>query len=144
MYRFSDRSKSRLMTCDKRLQEIFEEVIEHFDCTIICGHRNKIAQDAAFNSGNTQLKWPKSKHNHLPSLAVDAVPYPLDWGDRERMTLFAGHVLAISKMMGYGLKWGGDWDEDTEVKDNKFDDLVHFELTGKDEGIMDRMKEWLS
>jgi hypothetical protein len=29
------------------------------------------------------------------------------------------------------LRWGGDWDMDTEVKDNKFDDLVHFELVGE-------------
>jgi len=26
------------------------------------------------------------------------------------------------------IRWGGDWDMDTQTKDNKFDDLVHFEL----------------
>ena len=31
-------------------------------------------------------------------------------------------------MMDINLRWGGDWDQDTEVKDNRFDDLGHFEL----------------
>jgi len=30
--------------------------------------------------------------------------------------------------MGVTLRWGGDWDRDTEVQDNSFDDLVHFEI----------------
>jgi hypothetical protein len=30
--------------------------------------------------------------------------------------------------MDIPLRWGGDWDSDTEVNDNGFDDLVHFEL----------------
>ena len=31
-------------------------------------------------------------------------------------------------MKGIPLRWGGDWDVDTELKDNDFDDLPHFEL----------------
>ena len=30
--------------------------------------------------------------------------------------------------MNIKLRWGGDWDRDTQVKDNSFDDLLHFEL----------------
>jgi len=30
--------------------------------------------------------------------------------------------------MGFKIRWGGDWDMDTHTKDNKFDDLVHFEM----------------
>jgi hypothetical protein len=30
--------------------------------------------------------------------------------------------------MGIKIRWGGDWDMDTETKDNNFDDLVHFEI----------------
>jgi len=26
------------------------------------------------------------------------------------------------------VRWGGDWDRDTELKDNRFMDLVHIEL----------------
>ena len=30
--------------------------------------------------------------------------------------------------MGIPVRWGGDWDDDTEVKDTGFKDLPHFEL----------------
>jgi len=55
-------------------------------------------------------------------------PYPVVWDDRERQTLFAGFVLATAKAIGVDLRWSGDWDSDTEVRDNSFDDLVHFEI----------------
>jgi len=64
----------------------------------------------------------------LPSLAVDVAPYPIDWNDRERFCYFAGYVKGIAKSLGTELRWGGDWDRDTQVKDNNFDDLPHFEL----------------
>ena len=72
--------------------------------------------------------FPNGKHNSSPSLAVDCIPYPLDWSDRERMTYFAGFVKGIATMMGYPIRWGGDWDGDTILSDNNFDDLVHFEI----------------
>jgi peptidoglycan L-alanyl-D-glutamate endopeptidase CwlK len=36
--------------------------------------------------------------------------------------------LGVASQMGLKIRWGGDWDMDTQTKDNKFDDLVHFEL----------------
>jgi len=128
MFKYSQRSLKRLEDTDPRLQSIFKEVINHFDTTIVTGHRTKDYQERMFNEGKSQVKWPHSKHNALPSKAVDAAPYPLDWSDRERFTLFAGFVLGIAASKGIRLRWGGDWDQDTQVKDNSFDDLLHFEL----------------
>ncbi len=130
MPRFSTKSKNRLHSCDERLQKIFKEVVKGFDCTIIEGHRGKEKQNAAYKKGNSKLKFPDGNHNSLPSTAVDVIPYPIDWEDRERMSYFAGYVIGIAKSMGIILRWGGDWDMDTKVKDNKFDDLVHFEIRG--------------
>ena len=104
------------------------EVIKDFDCTIICGYRTKEQQEEAYQSGNSQVHYPHGHHNKKPSYAVDAAPYPIDWNDRDRFHLFAGYVLGIASQMGTKIRWGGDWDSDKELKDNKFDDLVHFEL----------------
>ena len=41
---------------------------------------------------------------------------------------FAGMVMGIAKAKGIGLRWGGDWNQNTELKDNGFDDLPHFEI----------------
>ena len=128
MPRFSTRSKSRLHTCDERLVDLFKEVVKGFDCTIIEGHRGKKAQDEAFNKGNSKVKFPNGKHNQSPSVAVDVAPYPIDWSDRDRFHYFSGYVLGIASQMGLKIRWGGDWDMDTKTKDNKFDDLVHFEI----------------
>lgn len=127
---YSKKSKAILATCDERLQRVFNEVIKHFDCTITCGHRTKEEQDALYYATpkRTQVKWPNGKHNTKPSQAVDAVPCPVDWDDRERFTYFAGFVVATALSMGIALRWGGDWDSDTELDDNKFDDLPHFEI----------------
>jgi len=128
MAKFSDRSNRKLQTAHPDLRKVFEEVVGFFDCTILFGHRDEETQNEAFATGASTKKWPDSNHNALPSLAVDAAPYPIDWKDRERFTYFAGQVVATARSMGIELRWGGDWDGDTEVKDNGFDDLVHFEL----------------
>lgn len=126
----SRRSQDRLATCDPRLIQLMTAVSAHWDVLILEGHRTKQAQDAAKAAGNSKLAWPNSRHNSLPSRAVDAAPLPLDWSDRERFSLFAGFVLGIAAEQGIKLRWGGDWNQDTQVGDNRFDDLVHFELTG--------------
>ena len=125
---FSEKSISKLSTCHPLLQRVFHEVVREFDCTILEGHRDKDRQNQMVADGKSQVQWPDGKHNTVPSLAVDVTPYPIKWDDRERQTLFAGYVLATAKAMGVTLRWGGDWDRDTEVRDNSFDDLVHFEI----------------
>ena len=128
MPHFSTESLDELGTCDDRLQSIFNEVIKQFDCSILDGHRGEEEQNEKYRNGLSKLQYPNSKHNSEPSLAVDAAPYPIDWHDRERFCYFAGYVKGIARLMGIELRWGGDWDRDTEVKDNNFDDLPHFEL----------------
>lgn len=126
--RWSAVSAARLDTCDCRLQEIFDHVLQIMDCSVLAGHRDTTTQNRLCDEGKSQLRWPQSKHNSSPSKAIDIAPYPINWGDRERMTLFAGIALGVADANGVKLRWGGDWDRDFQVIDNNFDDLVHFEL----------------
>jgi peptidoglycan L-alanyl-D-glutamate endopeptidase CwlK len=128
MASFGKKSQERLNTCDPRLVELFEEVVEHFDCTVIQGYRDEAEQNKAFEDGFSKLKYPKGSHNKYPSLAVDIAPYPIDWKDRDRFHFFAGFVKGIASQMGLNIRWGGDWNSDTHTKDNNFDDLPHFEI----------------
>ena len=130
MPRFGSRSINRLKTCDQKLQELFYEVVKHFDCSIIEGNRGEERQNKAYADGKSKVKYPNGKHNKFPSVAVDVAPYPIDWSDRDRFHYFGGFVLGVAKQMGMNIRWGGDWNQDTETKDNKFDDLVHFEIKG--------------
>ena len=132
MPKFGSSSKKRLATCDKKLQDVFNEVIKHVDCSVLEGHRNEKRQNQLFEEGKTKVKYPKGRHNIYPSLAVDVTPYPVNWDDRERQTLFAGFVIGVANQMGIKLRWGGDWDMDFEVHDNRFDDFPHFEINNKE------------
>ncbi len=127
---YSRESKENLSECHEDLQKIFNEVIKYFDCTVLCGHRGDADQNMAYMKGFSKLKYPQSKHNRVPSMAVDVVPYPLDWKDTNRMYHFGGYVKGIAQSMGINIRWGGDWDSDTEVDDQSFIDLPHFELIG--------------
>lgn len=117
---FSKQSLDRLTTCDIRLQELFLEVIKHRDCSILEGHRPKDRQDQAVADGKSKTPWPNSKHNKSPSLAVDVMPYPIDWNDKPRLIEFAGFVQGIAAGMGIGIRWGGHF--------KSFFDGPHWEL----------------
>jgi len=128
MYKFGRKSRERLATCDEKLQKVFNEVIKYVDCSVLEGHRSKERQNKLFEEGKTKVKYPVGRHNSNPSNAVDVTPYPVDWNDRERQTLFAGFVMGVARGMGIRLRWGGDWNMNFKVKDNRFDDFPHFEL----------------
>ena len=158
MAAYSDSSQRKLDTAHHDLQLIFNEVVRIFDNTILYGNRSVAYQFDLYKQGRAKDdngKWVivdkskvvtycdgtknKSKHNYTPSKAVDAVPYyttipHIRWKDTDRMYYFAGHVKAIAivlKTQGritHDIKFGGDWDDDTEVKDQTFMDLAHFEI----------------
>lgn len=134
MASFSDESLMKLSACHRDLQRVFFEVIKHFDCTVIEGYRNQEAQDEAYKSGHTNLQWPDGKHNKNPSLAVDVSPCPVDWKNTSRFYWFGGFVIGIAiqlqsqNKITHSIRYGGDWDGDYDIDDQKFLDLVHFEL----------------
>lgn len=132
MPKFGKKSEERLATCHVDLQRLFNEVIKHYDCTVLCGHRGKDEQDEAVRTGVSKLAWPNSKHNSLPSKAIDVVPFPIDWNDMTRFYHFGGFVLAVAKQLGIKIRWGGDWNGDLKFRDEKFKDLPHFELVEDD------------
>ena len=131
MAKFGRTSRKRLNTCDNRLQELFDVVVKTYDCTIVEGHRGMIKQNFYYYTKKSKLKFPNGKHNTKPSLAVDAAPYIKGKGivwDKAQCYHFAGFVLGVATAMGINIRCGADWDGDKDVNDQKFKDLVHFEL----------------
>jgi len=136
MPKFGTTSRKRLSECDVRLQAILNEVIQYYDCTVLTGHRDEATQNEMYNSipQRSKLKWPNSKHNSKPSMAVDVAPWPIpkDWGKdwKERLKFYELKAIIFYEAAKRGIKirYGGDWDMDYDYMDNKFDDLVHFEI----------------
>lgn len=134
MYKYSTTSQKRLATAHPKLQELFTRVLEVCDHTILQGHRTREEHEAYLKAGNSTVPYEQSKHSKTPSMAVDVAPYPMpkDWGaqwrDRVKFYEFAAVVRTEAKRLGIQIRWGGDWDGDGDYSDQKFDDLVHFEL----------------
>lgn len=136
MAKFSKRSKENLATADDRLQRLFNAVIEKVDCTVIYGHRDPDTQFELFKKGrelrdgewiktgatvtNLDGKIKLSYHNYSPALAVDVVPYPIDWEDISRFKSFAQIVKSTAKELGIEVEWGGDW--------KSFKDYPHWQV----------------
>ena len=115
MPRFGERSQRNLDTATENLQRLFVEVVRHYDCSVITGHRGKEEQNEAFHAGRSKLQWPDGKHNDLPARAVDVAPYPIDWKNEKRFYHFAGYVQGVAQQMGIEIRWGGDWDSDRDL-----------------------------
>ena len=128
MYKFSESSKEKLGSCHPDLQKLFNEVIKYYDCTVICGHRGEKEQNEAYEKGFSKLKWPHGKHNSIPSNAIDVLPFPLDWQDKDKHIHFAGYVKAFADIMGIKIRWGGDFNQDGNLHNDSFLDRPHFEL----------------
>lgn len=121
-------SEKLLSECHPDFQRLFEEVGKTFPFAVICGHRNQKDQDLAYRLGRTQLKYPGSKHNKIPSEAVDAVPTPIDWTDQMKFYHFVGYVRGVAAQLKIAIRSGADWDNDFNLRDQNFFDLSHFEL----------------
>lgn len=114
-----NKSLVQLATCQPELRRFVEAVMEGiekgecsgvFDLTVICGFRGEHDQNVAFAEGKSKLQWPKSKHNHLPSLAVDMAPYPIDWDDLQAFRNLREYALKVAKRIGVKIRvisW--DW-----------------------------------
>ena len=119
MPNFSKESIARLMECHPDLQTLFNEVIKVLpqgniqDITIRCGYRGEVAQNKAYNSGHSKLKYPKSNHNKKPSLAVDVYPIPskkiryftelADIVQTKAIELYNAGIIT------HTIRWGGVW-----------------------------------
>ena len=125
MYKFSKKSQDNLYTCDTQLIRLFSEVIKHTDCTVLCGHRTIEEQTILYEAKKSMTM--KSKHLLFPSMAVDVVPYPVDWSDFKRFYHFTGFVRGVASQMNIQIRCGCDWDGDFSFSDQTFHDLPHFE-----------------
>lgn len=134
MYKFSKRSLANLANVDQRLVDICYKVLERRDFTVICGHRGKEEQDQAVREGKSKTPYPKSKHNSIPARAIDVIPYPFSnayWNDKEVWKSLAEEFFCAANELGISIRWGGDWNQNGDYKDEKFFDGPHIELIGE-------------
>lgn len=114
-------SKLRLVACCPELRRLTEAVAEGVDrgecpgvtdITVLCGFRGEKEQNEAYAKKASKLQWPNSKHNKLPSLAVDMAPYPIDWSvaGLPAFRALRKYTLSVAERLGIKIRiisW--DW-----------------------------------
>lgn len=128
MYRFGRRSSREIATLNTDWRPVLHKAIRLMDFSVLQGTRSKEEQNELFAKGLSKVQYPNSKHNTVPSLAVDLAPYPIDWNDHIAFAHLAGIIRSCAMDFGHGIRWGGDWDSDGESNDQTFMDIGHFEL----------------
>lgn len=94
--------------------------------TIFFGYKNEMYQNLSYEYGESKFKYPDSKHNRTPSLAIDIVFFkydPLDYSNYiftedsiEKLKEIGKIGKRISKWLYIKdkieneIKWGGDFD----------------------------------
>ena len=134
---YGKKSEANLMTVNPVLQLIFRQALKLglIDISITCGRRSQAEQNEMYRLGRSRVKWPHGKHNVIDPFdlanALDAAPYvngKVSY-DYRHCVYLAGIIMAIATERGFKIRWGGNWDMDTEVMtDQDFQDLVHYEL----------------
>jgi len=137
-----EKSRDKLATCTDRLQMLFYTVDARYPCNISDGHRSPERQKELFLAGKSKVEF--SKHNYMPSRAVDAQPLPVNFGgplintdgtlNGENLSAllrfyrFSGYVHGVADVLDVPLRSGDDWDGDQDIDDQTFNDLNHFEI----------------
>jgi peptidoglycan L-alanyl-D-glutamate endopeptidase CwlK len=136
MYKFGEKSQTRLLTLHPDLQKILSEAIKIYDFSIIEGHRTLEMQQSYYDRGFSKLDGVerKSKHQSYPSMAVDIMPYKKGTNafsgqekDNRRFYFLMGIIKSV-KEITHKLRFGIDWDMDDIYTDQSFDDMPHIEL----------------
>jgi peptidoglycan LD-endopeptidase CwlK len=107
-------SRARLSTCHIELQALIEAVAVGIDqgdlqyagvqdIEVTCGHRGEADQNKAFKDKTSKVKWPKSKHNRVPSDAVDVVPYPERWSSERKLEILHAYIAGVAHAQGLDL-----------------------------------------
>lgn len=134
-YQLDHQSRVYLRTAHPEWRTIITQVYPLHPLRIICSHRGEDEQNRLFDEGRSKLRYPKSKHNSWPSMALDIVPVPLpfEWGAKSCKDIVHFYQLIAvityeARENGHNIRSGSDWNQDGDFHDNSFDDLVHMEL----------------
>ena len=130
----SQKDRQKLIKADDKLQLLVFEVSTQMNIIVIEAHRSVERQAKLYAEGKTKVK--HSKHNYIPSRAIDIAPYYkngnkiVPWDDHRPFYFLGGLMMRSAKLHNIKLRWGGDWDSDTDFADQTYNDLVHYELIG--------------
>jgi len=119
----SKSSLIKLTTCRTELILLITTAIINspVEFSVVCGKRGEKEQNDCFKNGTSLLKYPNSKHNAIPSKAVDIIPYPTGYKASEKeWAILMNHIKQTAIKLNINIRCGIDW--------QPFQDKPHIEL----------------
>lgn len=124
-----ERSKKNLAKAHPLLRKLFNTVAAQTDIVILDATRGKAAQELAFKTGRSKVRFGNSAHNYQPAIALDVCPAPINWKNTKPFVrLGKEFVLPIAKQLQIPIRWGADWNMNSNLADESFVDMPHYEL----------------
>lgn len=121
-------SAARLAGAHPLLHTLFQAVAARTPIIILDSQRGRAAQEEAFRKGNSKAHFGESAHNWTPSVALDVAPRPLNWDDRKAFITLSTIAFEEARRLRIPIRWGGDWNRNGILTDEKLSDLPHYEL----------------
>lgn len=125
-YVFSQASREKLQGVHPDLVKVAKLALtlSEVDFKVIEGVRTKQRQTELYKKGATKTM----NSRHLTGHAIDIVPLPLDWNDKQAFGKVAKAMFEASRQLKIPIRWGGDWNRNGRSDDETFYDGPHFEL----------------
>jgi peptidoglycan L-alanyl-D-glutamate endopeptidase CwlK len=133
MFRLSQKSLDKMKGVNPTLVAVVKRAIEisAIDFSVLEGLRSLDRQKELYAQGRTApgkiVTWTM-KSKHIDGLAVDLVPYPLDWNDLHKFDQIADAMFDAAKELGVSIRWGADWNQNGKSREKGESDSPHFEL----------------
>lgn len=138
-FSFSQASLEKLKGVHPLLVAVVTEALKlsPVDFRVIEGVRTPERQKALYAQGRTApgpiVTWTLQSNHFVNKKtgfghAVDLLPAPYDWKNKEDFKALAKAMLAASKKLGIPIRWGADWNRNDKPEEKGETDFPHFEL----------------
>jgi peptidoglycan L-alanyl-D-glutamate endopeptidase CwlK len=134
MYTLSKRSLDRVDGCNPRIITLIKLAISRtpidFGVAWMGGKRTAEEQNKLYLEGNSKCDGYKILSKHQSGNAVDLNVFVNSTlvDNKEMLCVIAGVMFSCASELGFEIRWGLDWDQDGDIRDNKFNDMYHFEI----------------
>jgi len=133
-YRLSQRSLDRLEGCDPKILKIVNLAITYtaidFGIAHNGGFRSAEKQNKIFKDGASTKDGHEKRSKHQDGIAFDYLCYDnngVTWNKHHYFMVY-GAIHAAAEHLGIAIRWGGNWDGDSDFNDQNFNDYGHVEL----------------
>jgi peptidoglycan L-alanyl-D-glutamate endopeptidase CwlK len=133
-YYLSERSLLRLKDVNPKLINLCLLGIKRtpidFGIAYQGGKRTAEEQNQLFKDGYSKCDGYKIQSNHQSGDAFDINVFVNSKvvENKEMLCVVAGVMFSCAEELNIKIRWGLDWDQDGDIRDNTFNDMYHFEI----------------